>query len=112
MASGADRPGVFSDDDLLGQIPEIEAKIHTAPNWVKAGMNLALIAIGIRNSTCQKPAVAAAKRIGKVDVDQGDTCCKTPDAITYIAKGVAHRAAKAARAAKTGKGKVGAASRR
>ena len=103
VASGAERPGVFSDDDLLRLIPEIESKIHTAPNWVKAAMNLALIAIGIRNETCRKAGVAAAKRIGKVDVDHGDTSCQTPDAVTYIAKGVAHRAAKAARAREKGK---------
>ena len=37
------------------------------------------------------PATAAAKRIGKVDVDHGETGCKTPDAAPYIAKAAAHR---------------------
>lgn len=101
LASGADRKDLFSDHDLLALVPRIEAEIHSAANWVKAAMNLALIAIGMRNPLCEKAAVAAAKRVGKVHVDQGDTNCKTPDAVEYIAKGMAHRAAKAI----SGKGK-------
>jgi hypothetical protein len=31
-------------------------------------------------------AVAAATRIGKVDVNHGDTNCKTPEAVFYIEK--------------------------
>lgn len=70
----------------------IEREIHTAPNYVRYAMNGALIAIGVRNSKLEKLAVAAAKRIGKVEVDHGDTSCKTPDAVAYIAKTKAHRA--------------------
>lgn len=55
-------------------------------------MNSALIAIGCRNAKLEKLAVAAAKRIGPVEVDHGDTSCKTPDAVAYIAKTWAHRA--------------------
>lgn len=51
-------------------------------------MNGALIAIGIRNSTLQRQAIAAAKQIGKVEVDHGRTSCKTPDAVAYINKAV------------------------
>ena len=49
-------------------------------------MNNALIAIGRRNAQLQKQALAAAKRIGKLEIDHGDTACKTPDAATYILK--------------------------
>jgi hypothetical protein len=49
-------------------------------------MNNALIAIGGRNEALRKQATAAAKRVGKVDVDHGDTACKTPDAVSYIEK--------------------------
>ena len=31
-------------------------------------------------------AVAAADRIGKVEVDHGETSCKTPEAVGYIEK--------------------------
>lgn len=54
-------------------------------------MNSALIAIGIRNPKLERKALAAAKRIGKVEVDHGETSCKTPDAPTYIRKAVARR---------------------
>ena len=33
--------------------------------------------------------MAAAKRIGKIDVDHGATSCKTPDAIPYMKKVIA-----------------------
>jgi hypothetical protein len=35
--------------------------------------------------------VTAAQRIGAVEVDHGETGCKTPDAAAYIAKARAHR---------------------
>jgi len=35
--------------------------------------------------------LAAAKRIGKVEVDHGETGCKTPDAAAYIRKVLDHR---------------------
>jgi hypothetical protein len=57
-------------------------------------MNNALISIGIRNPKLRKQAIAAAKRIGKVDVDHGETSCKTPDAAPYIAKAAAYGAKK------------------
>ena len=60
-------------------------------------MNGALIAIGVRNPKLEALTVAAAKRIGTVEVDHGDTDCKTPDAVACIAKTKAHRVKKAAR---------------
>jgi len=66
----------------------IEKEIHSRQNRVRHQMNGALIAIGIRNPALEKKAVAAAERIGKVEVDHGDTGCKTPDAVPYIRKAV------------------------
>ena len=43
--------------------------------------------------------LAAARRIGKVMVDHGDTSCKTPDAESYIIKCVEHRAKQASKRA-------------
>ena len=40
----------------------------------------------VRSPQLQKLALAAAKKIGKVEVDHGDTNCKTPDAVLYIEK--------------------------
>jgi len=69
----------------------IEAKIPSGKNWVKYAMNNALINIGVRNPKLQRKATAAAKRIGKVEVDHGETGCKTPDAVPYIEKTMANK---------------------
>lgn len=78
-------------------IERIESTIDTQPNRVRYAMNNALIAIGTRDRTLEKHAVAAARRIGPVEVDHGETGCKTPDAVTYIPKAAAHRRGKRAR---------------
>ncbi len=75
----------------------IERDIHSRKNRVKDAMNSALIAIGLRNPRLRKRALAAAKTIGKVEVDHGDTSCKTPDAADYIRKAEDHRKRRAAR---------------
>ncbi len=65
---------------------QIEQQIHQRPNRTRDAMNMALIAIGIRNEHLETLAIAAAQRIGKVIVDHGATNCKTPDAAAYIQK--------------------------
>ena len=67
-------------------LARIEKEIHSERNWVRNSMNHALIAIGIRNPDLEKKAIAAAQKIGKVEVDHGETNCKTPDAVPYIRK--------------------------
>ena len=85
------------DTKSAGLLKTIERDIHGAQNCVRYAMNGALIAIGVRNDKLEKLAVAAAKRIGTVEVNHGDTDCKTPDAVPYIAKTKARRSKKAAR---------------
>jgi 3-methyladenine DNA glycosylase AlkD len=75
----------------------IEKDIHKSLNRVRYSMNAALIAIGGRNDTLEKRALAVAKAIGKVEVDHGDTCCKTPDAAGYIKKMSERRKSKRAK---------------
>lgn len=75
----------------------IETDIHARQNRVRYAMNSALIAIGSRSESLQKPALLAAKKIGKVEVDHGETGCKTPDAAEYILKTAEHRKKKAAK---------------
>jgi hypothetical protein len=60
-------------------------------NLVRYEMNGALITIGLRNDRLEKKAVEVAKKIGKVIVDHGDTDCKTPDAVEYIARTKSYR---------------------
>jgi 3-methyladenine DNA glycosylase AlkD len=69
----------------------IEVEIHNAPNRARHAMNMALIAIGIYKPALKAKAMAVARRIGKVEVDHGETGCKTPDAKTYIEKAIARK---------------------
>ncbi len=78
------------DADLDPYLAIIEAGIHTAPNRAREAMNTALIAIGTRSDALEEKALEAAHRIGKVEVDHGDTSCKTPDAVSCIRKARAH----------------------
>jgi hypothetical protein len=74
----------------------IEAEIDTRANRVRHSMNGAMISIGARNTTLRKRATAAAKRIGTVQVDHGETNCTTPAAVPYIDKMWARKEAKGA----------------
>lgn len=79
------------DDYFEPLLDQIEQTIHTSKNRVRYEMNGALIAIGLRNDKLEKRALAVAKSIGKVEVDHGQTGCKTPDAAEYIRKAQAYR---------------------
>ena len=83
------------DAKFAALLKTIERDIHGAQNHVRYAMNGALIAIAERNAKLEALAVGAAKRIGKVEVDHGNTGCKTPDAVAYIAKTKARRAKRA-----------------
>ena len=78
------------------KLETIEQKIHTSKNRVRHAMNGALINIGIRNGKLHRKAIAAARRIGKVEVDHGQTSCTTPDAIPYMEKALAWKSRRAA----------------
>jgi 3-methyladenine DNA glycosylase AlkD len=80
-----------TDDDCRRYLETIEKEIHGSANRAKYAMNIALISIGIYRPTLIEAAVEAAQRIGKVDVDHGDTSCKTPDAVPYIEKALKRR---------------------
>jgi hypothetical protein len=67
----------------------ITRDIHHVKNRTRHTMNSALIAIGGSMDELRDEAIAAAKTIGKVEVDHGETGCKTPDAVSYIQRMVA-----------------------
>ncbi len=90
------RDATLEDADLEPFLARIERDIHGAKNWVRGAMNSALISLGAREGALGDKALAAARRIGKVEVDHGETSCKTPEAAGYILKMRAHRAARAA----------------
>jgi 3-methyladenine DNA glycosylase AlkD len=76
------------------RLAEIETSIHASPNARRAAMLQALIAIGCRSAALRKSVTAAARRIGKVEIDHGDTCCKTPEVVPTLDKAWAHSTAK------------------
>ena len=90
------------DTYFTAYLATIEGTIHVSKNRVKDAMNSALIAIGIRNDVLEEQALAAAARIGKVEVDHGETGCKTPDAADYIRRTLDRRRQKAAAKASRG----------
>lgn len=83
--------GDMPDDYYERHLEIIEKDIHNRKNRVRYAMNSALIAIGGRNERLMEKALAAAAKIGKVEVDHGETGCKTPQAAEYIQKMVARK---------------------
>ena len=84
----------FPEEELRRRVGEIEASIHAAPNLVRGDMNRTLITIGGRSPDLRQAVLAAAKRIGDVTVDHGDTSCKTPGAEATVEKMWARSGAK------------------
>jgi 3-methyladenine DNA glycosylase AlkD len=84
----------ISKDWFADRIATLARSIHKAPNEERKAMNRVLIAIGGRDESARKEALAAAKRIGEVIVDHGDTQCETPDAAQYIDKAWSFAASK------------------
>jgi 3-methyladenine DNA glycosylase AlkD len=83
------------DAYFMGYIQQIARDIHGSKNRARHAMNNAIICIGLRNAALEAAAKDAARRIGKVTVDHGQTGCKTPDAIAYIDRTLAYRRKKA-----------------
>ena len=89
----------LEDEYFTPYLERIESEIHQAKNRTRDAMNNALIAIGTRNNDLERLAIAVARKIGKVEVDHGETGCGTPDAIDYIfrVKARRHRTGKTSR---------------
>jgi 3-methyladenine DNA glycosylase AlkD len=72
--------------DLERLLNRVQKEIHAAPNRVRYVMNGFVIAVGCYVPALAPKAKAVAKAIGEVEVDMGETACKVPDALEYIAK--------------------------
>jgi len=82
-------------DTWFGEhLAKIEKSIQSAPNMERASMLTALIAIGCRSAALRKSVTAAAKRLGKIEIDQGDTDCKTPEVVPTLEKTWTYAASK------------------
>jgi len=95
VLSGVAAKGELPEKEAARLLQRIEKKIHGSQNRTRYGMNNTLISIGGYLEPLRERALAAARVIGKVEVDHGETSCKTPDAVEYIAKMVAHQAKRA-----------------
>ena len=95
----AEEPSVWSVEELQGLLGQIEVEIRDRPNRVRHEMNGAMIVMALRDADLHRDVLAASARIGPVEVDHGQTGCKTPDVAPYVERTLAHRAARAARKA-------------
>ncbi len=72
--------------EIEGLLKRVAKEIGKAPNRVKYCMNGFVIAVGGAVKPLLAKAKAAAKALGKVEVDMGDTACKVPPALATIEK--------------------------
>ncbi|WP_066632481.1 DNA alkylation repair protein [Labilibacter marinus] len=75
-----------SDLFFMGFIQKIKNEIQTSPNRAKEGMNNCLISIGGRTRVLKDKVLEAASVIGPVDIDHGETACKTFVIEDYVQK--------------------------
>lgn len=81
-----DDPDSIDETECRRILKDIEAEIHRSPNRARHAMVMAVIAIGVYKSEMTDEAIEAGDRIGEVQVDHGDTACKTPGIVPYIRK--------------------------
>jgi hypothetical protein len=67
-------------------LDRVKKTIHQSQNQVKYWMNNFVISVGGSVAPLTAKAKVVAKAVGTVEVDMGDTSCKVPDAVAYIAK--------------------------
>lgn len=64
----------------------IEKEIGYSKNWVREAMLYALINIGSRSDSLRTKAIDVAGKIGRIEIDYGETSCKAPDPIKHLSK--------------------------
>jgi len=74
------------DEFFLPYLEQIRLNIHTSRNRKKEGMHTALLSIGMRNDALEEQVLRVVREIGPVDIDHGETGCKTPDPVEYIGR--------------------------
>jgi hypothetical protein len=72
--------------ELQKLLNRVAKEIHHAPDKIRYVMNGFVISVGTYVVPLHDKALATAEKIGKVDVDMGDTECKVPLATQYIEK--------------------------
>ena len=67
-------------------LDRVAAQVHKERNDVKSTMNGFVIAVGSSIAPLKTKALQTAEKIGKVEIDVGNTACKIPNATEYIRK--------------------------
>lgn len=101
ILSNNNNPQRLTDKQTTSILNNMEKNIHKRPNWARYAMNWCLIAIGTYAPGFKDKAVETAKNIGEVEVDHGETSCKTPDAASYIEKASSYHQKKQKKKAKS-----------
>lgn len=71
---------------LKKYIDKITKEIHTAPNRAREAMNNTIIAMGGVSPESRELVLKASEKIGPVEIDHGDTSCKTFIIKEYVEK--------------------------
>ena len=74
----------LDDEFFLTYVRRIRDSMQEEENWVKDGMNAALMGIGKRSRKLNREAIKAVKAIGPVEVDYGDNSCEPLDVIKHL----------------------------
>ncbi|MEM6980207.1 MAG: DNA alkylation repair protein [Planctomycetota bacterium] len=78
-------PKGMDDAFLRDRISIIQSSIHGEDMWVRESMLTALLGIGKRNQMLNAACIAAAKKIGAVDIDYGDdNSCQPLDLLKHL----------------------------
>jgi 3-methyladenine DNA glycosylase AlkD len=72
--------------EVKSLLERVQKTIHSAPNRVRYTMNGFVIAVGSYIPSLTDIAIEIGKKIGKVEVNLGNTACKVPSSPEYIKK--------------------------
>ena len=72
--------------ELKRLLQRVQKTIHQAPNTVRYTMNAFVICVGSYVRALTDLALEIGEKIGRVDVDMGNTACEVPFAPDYIRK--------------------------
>lgn len=76
----------LSEKQFSTLLDRVVKTMKSAKNGVRYAMNSFVICCGTYVAPLADKAIAAARKLGKVEVDMGDTACKVPEAESYIIK--------------------------
>lgn len=72
--------------ELRRLLQRVAKNIHGQGDRARYAMNNFVISVGCCVAPLTEEAIATARKVGKVEVDLGETACQVPDAAAYIEK--------------------------